>query len=147
MKKLLFVCASLALSSSVFAGHPNTGCGLGGELIENQNSLLKQVIASTTNGTSGNQTFGISSGTSGCAKPANFASADQLNEFVAANMDALAIDIANGHGEVIDTVAVMMNVTDKSLFVAKLQSNFSTIYRSEGVTSAEVIDHIVEVIS
>lgn len=146
MKKLLFICASLALSSSAFAVNANTGCGLGSTLIQNQDSVFKQVFAATTNGTSGNQTFGISSGTLGCARPASFASNDQLNEFVASNMDTLAADIANGHGEVIDAVAAMMQVTDKSQFVAKLQSNFNAIYTSEDVTSAQVIDHIATIV-
>lgn len=146
MKKLLFVCASLALSSSVFAGNQNTGCGFGSTLIENQDSVIKQVLAHMTNNTSASQTFGISSGTLGCTRPANFASNDQLNEFVASNMDTLAADIANGHGEVVDAVAAMMNVTDKSQFVAKLQSHFNAIYTSEDVTSAQVIDNIVTVV-
>lgn len=146
MKKLLFVCASLALSSGVFAGNANTGCGLGSTLIQNQDSVFKQVFAATTNGTSGNQTFGISSGTLGCDRPANFASNDQLNDFVASNMDGLAADIANGHGEVVDAVAAMMQVEDKSAFIAKLQSNFSTIYSSEEVNSAQVIDRIVTIV-
>src|SRR5690606_21045070 len=42
------------------------GCGLGSKLFEGQRGVAPQVLAVTTNGTFGNQTFGISSGTLGC---------------------------------------------------------------------------------
>jgi hypothetical protein len=44
----------------------STGCGLGTIIFEGQKGIAPQVLAVTTNGTSGNQTFGITSGTLGC---------------------------------------------------------------------------------
>lgn len=102
-----------------------------------------QVFAVTTNGTSGNQTFGITSGTSGCAKPAKFVSNDKANEFVAGNMDALALDISNGQGEALTTLATLLNVSNPETFNTVLQANFDKIYTSENVSSANVIDNIV----
>jgi predicted nucleic-acid-binding Zn-ribbon protein len=142
---MLLACA-LTLASSVAFANNNTGCGLGSVVIKNQDSTFKQVIASTTNGTSGSQTFGITSGTSECAKPTNFVSNGQLNEFVASNMDGLATDIANGHGEIVNTLAVMMDVQDKAAFIAALQANFSEIYTSDTVNSANVIDRITAIV-
>src|SRR5574340_791535 len=52
-------------------------------------------------------------------------------------MDALATDIANGQGETVDTLAVMMEVEDKAAFVAKLQANFDKIYTADSVSSAD----------
>jgi len=102
------------------------------------------VLAATTNGTSGNQTFGITSGTSNCDKPSNFVSNDKLNKFVAENMDELALDISAGHGETLQTVAKLMNVENTDAFSAKLQANFSNIYSNQDVTSANVIDSIAK---
>ncbi len=107
---------------------------------------ILQALAATTNGTSGNQTFGISSGTSNCNKPNNFVSKDRLNQFVNENMDELAMDISAGKGETLSTVAKLMNVEDTNAFSAKLQANFSEIYSSENVTSANVIDSIAKYI-
>ncbi len=144
MKKLLLsTIAVAALSSSAFA-NSNTGCGLGSVLIKDQSTTVMQVLAATTNGTSGNQTFGISSGTLNCSQPASFASNDKLNKFVADNMDELALDISAGKGETLNTVAKLMNVKDSSAFSAKLKSNFSNIYASENVTSSTVIDSIAK---
>src|SRR5574340_447806 len=146
MKKFMLASTLAALSTTAFAGpSANTGCGLGSMVMEKQDSVVTQVLAVTTNGTFGNQTFGITSGTLGCAKPAKIVSNDKVNVFVASNMDALATDIANGQGETFDTLAVMMEVEDKAAFVAKLQANFDKIYTADSVSSADVIDNIITI--
>lgn len=146
MKKIIIsaAMAALTLSSAYAASNSNTGCGLGSILIKDQSTTVMQVLAATTNGTSGNQTFGISSGTLNCAEPASFASNDKLNRFVTENMDELALDISAGQGETLNTLATLMNVQDKSSFNANLKANFSNIYSNENVSSANVIDSIVK---
>ena len=143
MKKIISLIAAIGLTTAVYANE-NTGCGLGSMIIKNQNSTMLQAIAATTNGTSGNQTFGITSGTSNCAKPNNYVSNDKLNKFVSENMDELAMDISAGKGETLETVAKLMNVENTPEFSSKLQANFSNIYTSENVTSATVIDSIAK---
>lgn len=146
MKKLLLLSSIVASITSVtFAD--NVGCGLGSEIIKDKSSVLMQVLAATTNGSSGNQTFGITSGTSGCAKPAKIVSNDKATKFVEDNMDALAMDISNGQGESIDTLAALLDIKDKEAFTAKLQNNFDSIYTSTNVTSAQVMDNIITVAS
>ena len=143
MKKIVSLIAAIGLTTAVYANE-NTGCGLGSLIIKNQNTVVLQALAATTNGTSGNQTFGITSGTSNCDKPSNFVSNDKLNKFVGENMDELALDISAGKGETLATVAKLMNVENTPAFSAKLQANFSNIYTSENITSATVIDSIAK---
>ncbi|RUM68224.1 MAG: hypothetical protein DSZ07_06910 [Sulfurovum sp.] len=143
MRKLLFIATATALMTTASFASGNVGCGLGNSVISNQDSVLMQVFAVTTNGTSGNQTFGITSGTSGCAKPAKFVSNDKANEFVAGNMDMLALDISNGGGEALSTLATLLNVSNRDVFASTLQANFDKIYTSSNVSSADVIDNIV----
>ena len=143
MKKIISLIAAIGLTTAVYANE-NTGCGLGSLIIKNQNTVVLQALAATTNGTSGNQTFGITSGTSNCDKPSNFVSNDKLNKFVSENMDELALDISAGRGETLETVAKLMNVENTQEFSSKLQANFSNIYTSENVTSATVIDSIAK---
>lgn len=145
MKKILISSlAVLALSTSVYANNQNTGCGLGSVLIKDQNTVVTQILAATTNGTSGNQTFGITSGTLNCDKPSTFVSNDKLNKFVSDNMDELALDISAGKGETLNTVAKLMNVENSESFNANLKANFANIYASENVSSATVIDSIAK---
>ena len=149
MKKIIISGLSiLALSSSLSAaGNANTGCGLGSMLIENQSTVLAQVVAATINGISGNQTFGITSGSVGCVKPARLVLNDQAQKFVADNMDALAIDVASGEGENLDTFLSLVKVKDKAQASAKLKQDFSKIYSSSDITSAQVIDNIINSLS
>ena len=63
-----------------------------------------------THSYSGSQTFGITSGTLECEQPAKIAATEKLMEFVYANMDNQASDIASGKGESLDTLAELMSV-------------------------------------
>jgi len=148
MKKIMAVMVLvgfIAASATVcFASQSNTGCGLGSIIFKGQEGLLFQVLAVTTNGTSGNQTFGITSGTLNCSQPSKIVSNEQLNNYVADNMDNLANDIARGEGEYLNTLAVLMAVPEGSRgdFYAKLQNNFSHIYPSSNVKSGDVLRNI-----
>lgn len=150
MKKVVALVVLAAFM--VFAGtaiaatlnQKNTGCGLGSLIFADQNGLASQTFAVTTNGTFGNITFGITSGTSNCDRPANFSSNQKLQEFVADNMDNLARDIARGNGEYLNTMAVLASVPEEKRadFYSRLQANFSSIYSSEKVTHVDVLSNI-----
>jgi len=143
MKKFLVSFAAVAaLSSSLMAGvNSQTGCGLGAMIIKDNSSAVLLALQATTNGTSGSQTFGITSGTLGCQKT-KFVMNEQAQEFVAANMDQLAKEIAQGQGESIETLAELLEVSDKATFAASLQANYEAIYTSQNSKMADVLDNI-----
>lgn len=152
MKKLLVtLCltgmALAAATESFAAQYGSAGCGLGSMIFKDQPGIV-QIFAATTNNTFGNQTFGITSGTSNCGSPA-FASNNQLNNFVAQNMDELARDIAQGKGATLTAFAELLQVPaeQQSDFAAKLQANFDKVFTSDRVVMAEVIDNVVTVIN
>jgi hypothetical protein len=147
---VLVVAVVVCLGSVAGAVDPkNTGCGLGSMAFQGQNGLVSQTFAATTNGTSGNQTFGITSGTSNCEQYKTFTMNEKLNSFVADNMDSVAKDIAKGEGEYLDTMASLMDVNQaqRPQLYAALQKNFSRIYSSPSVTHADVLVSISEVTS
>ena len=143
MKKLIVsIAAVAALSSAAIAGvNSQTGCGLGSMIIKDDSTALMLALQATTNGTSANQTFGITSGTSGCKKT-KIVMNERAEEFVASNMDQLAKEIAMGHGESVDTLAELLAVEDKEAFASALQSNYNSIYSADDVKMAEVLDTI-----
>ncbi len=152
MKKVALLCASVLLVAPLaWAGNAkdNTGCGLGTMLFGDQadDSIVLQSLAVTTNGTSANQTFGITSGTSECEKPSKIASTERMNEYVLANLDNLAKDIARGGGETVDGLADLMGIpeAERAAFVARLQGEFGRIFPNPDVDYAYVVDAIVEV--
>lgn len=149
MKKLLTVALTglfVVSASAAFAGgYGAAGCGLGSVIFKDQAGPV-QIVAATTNGICGNQTFGITSGTLNCGSPL-FASNTKTNEFVAANMDALARDIAQGKGETLDAFAELLQVpaAERTAFAGKLQANFTQVFASDQVVMASVIDNAVAV--
>lgn len=153
MKKIAIFSASIALSFAIAAsdlqgGQSNTGCGLGTLIFESHDGLISQVSASFTNGILSNQAFGITTGTSRCRQFSRIASNEQINRFISENMDSLATDISKGKGEYLNTLAVLMEVKEieRARLYKKLQTNYSNIYTSESVTSAEVASNIEKVI-
>ncbi len=143
MKKLVVsTVAALVLGTSAFAGvNSQTGCGLGSQIISDDSSAIMLALQATTNGTSGNQTFGITSGTLGCKK-VKIAMSERTQVFVASNMDQLSKEIAMGQGETIDTLAELLKIEDKATFAASLQKNYNTIYTSSDVKMADVVENI-----
>jgi len=142
MKKVLVsLAAVVALGTTASAANSQTGCGLGSMVIKDDSSAVMLALQATTNATSGNQTFGITSGTSGCKKT-KFVMNERASEFVASNMDTLAKEIAVGHGESVDTLAELLNIEDKVAFASALQANYNNIYSSQSVKMADVLDNI-----
>ena len=150
MKKILLgICV---LVSSLFTAQSGTledncGCGLGTMVFEGQDGVLSQTLAVTTNGIFLNNLFGITSGTINCEEPPGFVSVDRLNIFVAGNMDNLAKDIAVGNGEVLNTLADMMQIpsSERNQVYTTLRKNFSNIYGSNDITSKQVVKNILRV--
>ena len=138
----------LAFAADANAAQTNTGCGLGSMIFKDKDGLLSQVCAATFNGIAGNQTFGISTGTSNCQKAAAFTSNERLNKFVNDNMDNLAIDISRGNGEYLTTLAVLLDTPaeQRADLFHTLQANFSSIYTSETVTNVDVLNNIEKVL-
>ena len=140
MKKFLALAAfAVAFSaSSAFAGD-STGCGLGSYIFQGHSGPVFQVLAVTTNnGSFGNQTFGISSGTSGCDTNGKIsAKSGNVFAFLEKNMEQFAVDAARGHGETIDTIAAMMGV-DAEKAGSVVKENFAFIFDSHDVSAVTV---------
>ncbi len=80
------------------------GCGLGALVID-RNEMLPQVGAWFLNSIYGNQTFGITSGTSNCVESRTQTAAMEQEVFIAANLSSLTKEAAQGKGQLIDGLA------------------------------------------
>src|SRR5512138_128218 len=115
------------------------GCGLGSMAFGAQPGAV-QVIAATLNAT-GMQTFGITTGTSNCG-PGLLA--EGTKNFVDANREALAKDMARGQGESIGALTWINACHDSAAVGAALQVSFSRIFPSDAATNEEVTAAILE---
>ena len=132
MKKLIAAAALISASSFAMADNGPAGCGLGTAVVfPDANEWHEHVLAATTNGTSGNQTFGMTSGTLGCESANGPLKAAEA--FMNDNMDQLAADSARGQGETLDALAQVMGVeaADTAAFRATVQSNFDSMFTTE----------------
>jgi len=145
----LLTCGSLSAADIVGNGdlQDNVGIGLGTMLFKGEDGLISQVSAATTNASFGNQTFAISSGTSGAKRPASFTNTDRVNTFVKDNLDALARDMAAGSGENLATLDELLgvNADQRAAFDRNLQAHFADIYTSATVTHTQVLANIAKV--
>jgi hypothetical protein len=143
MRRTAIIAAAIALvSAPAFAASgDSTGCGLGSTLFDGQTGIAPQVLAVTTNGTFGNQTFGISSGTLGCVQDGTVRPAAKVAMFMGANMDKLALDMSRGEGESLSTLAQMMGVKadDRERFYSVAQANVGTIFPSTTTTAGQAL--------
>lgn len=151
MKKLLavgFVVAlipSLALAKG--GNHPMAGCGLGYVLFGNgDNQPVMQILAATTNGTSASQTFGMTSGTSGCTEDGAVKFVKEAEVFAEVNMKDLSRDMANGRGEYLSAFARLLGVkADKQAeFGAFVRENYGALVPSGDTTSLDMLNALAE---
>ncbi|MFZ4714673.1 MAG: DUF3015 family protein [Bacteriovoracaceae bacterium] len=136
MKKILGFVALSTLSVSAFAGYGAAGCGLG-SLVFQDKGAVQQVLAATTNGTSGSQTFGITTGTSNCDSP-NGMKSSKIESFVEANMVAVNNDIAKGSGDTIASISNVYGCNDSKKVGATLQKNYKSIFPSNAASAKDV---------
>ena len=106
-----------------------------------------QILAVTTNTSTGSQTFGITFGTSGCDPDGRVTGGTQkmVLRFIENNMEQYALDAARGEGETLDTLAGMLNM-DKRTFAEKSRQNFARIFPDGNVDAVYVTGKIFEVV-
>ena len=122
------------------AKYGTAGCGLGSILFGAKPGIV-QIFAATTNGTSANQTFGITTGTSNCGDTDD--GDDSAQVFIHANREALAKDMSRGRGETIANLATISGCSSANDVGRVLQSRYKTIFPSAAVSSDAVSASII----
>lgn len=137
----LLVAGALMLPAARAFADPDIGCGLGTQIWTGSKGVGPKVLGATTNGTLGNQTFGISFGTLGCHQGGTVTADAKVRIFTSANLESLARDMAQGRGESLDAFAALLGIreADESAFFAFTQSHFAELYAGDAVTAGEML--------
>jgi len=145
MKLALSAIVMMMFSTQAF-GYGAAGCGWGSILFEGKTQWYEQVLAATTNGSSGSQTFGITSGTVNCdATP--LIKISHLETFIESNKNTVATDLSRGNGDSITVLSYAFNCKDSSALSSSLQKNYSSIYNGQSDSSANVANRINKVVA
>ncbi len=131
------------------AGENNIGtCGWGSKLFDGQRGVAPQVLGGTTNAI-GSQTFGISSGTSGCTQDGVVKSNWKTAMFIDGNKEKLARDMSIGNGESLDSLAKLMGVrdADKPAFFLAEKENFARIFASDNASTDQIVASLKQVLA
>ncbi|MEO6823273.1 MAG: DUF3015 domain-containing protein [Nitrosospira sp.] len=144
---LIAAAASLfLLPMSVFAaGYGAAGCGLGSIVFQNaQKRGVEQILAATTNGIFGSQTFGITFGTSNCGDHGLVKLSKEREVFAQENYTSLVKEMAQGKGENLSTLASLYQcpAAKHQEFGAMVQNKFDTLVSSDQTTSTELLSQL-----
>ena len=147
MKKIIAGLALISASTVANAGAAggDGGCGWGQALFKGQTGMATHVLAGITNASTGNNTFGMTTGTNGCSTTGTLGYGGQ--SVVSSIMDEFSEDVARGEGDAMDTVSVVYGVDaqDRDTFAKVMHENFTTLFPSEDVTADELMASIEEI--
>ena len=131
-------------------GNPDNGpgCGLGKLAWSDyagQKQIAPQVFMATTNGTFGSQTFGISSGTSGCTNDGLIMKNKHMNLTTGA-FESLKQEMAQGQGEHLAALATLLGIPseDQPVFFSLVQEKYASLVQSEDTTPLVMLQAIQE---
>lgn len=132
--KFSLVAASLSLVPAAMADHGGphrkklgmAGCGFGSTLIKSKKKW-PQFGAAILNGLGGNQTFGITSGTSNCVAPRSRMANNDQKVFMENNLASISKEAAKGQGETLAALAEVFGCPQQEFF-ALSKSQYNDIF-------------------
>jgi len=151
MKKGLLLVALLGVlfsSTIVQAANKLTmaGCGLGYMLFakDNPSDQVLQVLAVTTNGTSMNNLFGITSGTLGCTEDGMIASNRELEVYAEVNFQNLSQEMAQGGGEFVTAFTSLLGAGDekKPALISFFKDHYEELFPTLETTSTQMLENL-----
>ena len=150
MKKGLWITlAALTLAGVARANNsnnPNIGCGWGTMLFGEKDTKVHQILGATTNGTFGNQTFGLSSGTMGCTTKGGWVKNEKKQAvFAEVNLQKLSKEMAQGGGEYLNAFASLMGCQDeatKQAFFKLTQQKYESIFTVANIDSETMLRNL-----
>lgn len=142
-KKLLVAVLALA-PVGVALADADIGCGLGTQIWQGSSGAVPRSLGATTNGSFGTQTFGITSGTSGCTNDGAITASARLPVYAEANLDQLADNMARGQGEALSGLANLYGISaeDQSAFFSLAKRHFGDIFTSRDLKADDMIRNL-----
>jgi len=142
IRKILGLSIVLGLFVSTTAlADAGPGCGMGAEAWKGKKGLIPHVLAATTNDIVSNQAFGISLGTLRCTDDAVVKTSKEQEAFVATNLDKLSLDMAQGSGAHLDSLATLLGCTGEAsvAFARMTQEKYGVLFTGETTSTGMLL--------
>jgi len=145
MKKVAILVAmagvTLGASAARAQQYGMAGCGLGSMAFGKDNSTGMQILAATTNGLFGTQTFGITSGTSNCVSGGVVKAEREQAAFAEVNFQDLKRNMATGGGEFLASFSTLLGCEDsaKATFFKMAQDKYESILPTEQTSPVQLV--------
>lgn len=140
MRFLLGAAFALLISARAMAADGSSGCGPAWYIFK-ENSLLSSTLRGTTNGILWPVvTFGMTFGTSNCAKHSLVQEDQDSLKFMTENFEVLRHDIAKGEGEHLN--AYIASFSCQPLVTKQLSSDLQKAYRDALYQSEDPVDYV-----
>ncbi|MCZ7625662.1 MAG: DUF3015 domain-containing protein [Candidatus Methylomirabilis sp.] len=143
------VLCGMQAGPAMAVSNPDTGPGCGlGKLAwadsQRQKDIAPQVTMATTNGTFGSQTFGISSGTSGCTNDGKVWGDARTTMFAELNFDNLSPGDGARSGEHLASLATLMGIPadQHGAFFAMTQERYTSLVEAGETSPAAMVKAI-----
>ncbi len=140
MKMLIIALVTILSTSAAFAADSSSGCGLGWEVAKTQ-SLVSSFTRSLVNATASNS-IAMTMGTSGCAKHSIVYNEAKGIHFAEANINTLAIEMASGNGEVVQSFASVFGCQNSQAFGSMVQHKYESVLPSESTSGLELYNNV-----
>lgn len=158
MKRIIAICLILLPMFALAAGkakpkgktYPMAGCGLAYILFsKDNNSQGIQILAGTTNNLYGTQSFGITSGTSGCTEGGMVTASRESEVYAEVNFRQIQTDIAAGQGEYLSGLAGLLGVKEerKADFFQLARVRYSVLFPTAESGSAELLSGLTKALA
>ena len=134
MKNIIWIVICLVLILIPGSLYAKNSCGLGPMIVQGNNALLSQTVATITDGTSALTNLGaITTGTSGCSN-SGVVSIKRQKMYIRHTYSNLEEEIAKGQGPYLDSLLVVMgcSVKAKADFVQLSQQIYEKIFVEQG---------------
>lgn len=142
MKKLIGLVMLVGLIGAGTAmADEGSGCGLGKQVWVGQSGMMAHILAATTNNIISPASFSITSGTSGCDANGVIYREKEQEAFVAVNFDTLSQDMAQGHGQSLQSLAALMGCSAPVYpeFARMTQQKYDVLLASADTTTVELL--------
>ena len=148
MKRSIAAAALLSVGSLAQAEAPGgPGCGWGNMLFAGQAGIVPHFLAATTNGSSGNGSFGMTLETNGCSTQGVLSYGGDAMVWFDQVIEEYSTDVARGEGDALEAVAVMIGVAPehRDHFGSVMHENFAALFPNVDVTPDEVLNVMASV--